>query len=294
MSEDLVNEQEAINSIYGEHTFERSEDLGSDEYFLVVPCHKTKLRLRVPSCYPEERPQILGIVTAGDKLQKGHGTTILAHAREALSRVSIHGTVCMFDLLQEMDVNNEETSLPDQSHGLTHLDVDPPAHVDSSTQLNEYRQGFDLSSTDPPPQWVISPTVTLKKSVFVARACPVTSPSQVKAALDNLVANDKRVVKATHNITAYRICKPSCLSTGAASTKVIYQDCDDDGETAAGGRLLHLLLSMNVWDVLVVVTRWYGGVQLGPDRFKLISQVAREAVVQGGWLKGGGRKSVEH
>ena len=293
MSEDLLNEQEAINSIYGEHTFERSGDRGSNDYFLVVPCHNIKLRLCVPFDYPEEKPQILGIVTAGDRLQKGHCTTILARAREALSRVFSHGAVCMFDLLQELDVENGESSLLDHINGLSHLDAESPAGVDNRTQLNENSQGFDELSTDPPPQWVISSTVTLKKSVFVARACPVTAPSQVKAALDNLVSKDKHVAKATHNITAYRICKPSCSTTGAASTKVIYQDCDDDGETAAGGRLLHLLLAMDVWDVLVVVTRWYGGVQLGPDRFKIISQVAREAVVEGGWLKGGGRKSVE-
>lgn len=44
---------------------------------------------------------------------------------------------------------------------------------------------------------------------------------------------------------------------------------------------------MNVWDVLVVVSRWYGGVKLGPDRFSIINNVAREAVVKGGWTKSG-------
>lgn len=43
---------------------------------------------------------------------------------------------------------------------------------------------------------------------------------------------------------------------------------------------------MEVWGVLVVVSRWYGGVKLGPDRFRCITGVAREAVVRGGW--GGG------
>jgi putative IMPACT (imprinted ancient) family translation regulator len=30
---------------------------------------------------------------------------------------------------------------------------------------------------------------------------------------------------------------------------------------------LHLMQLMDVWDVMVVVTRWYGGVHLGPDRY---------------------------
>jgi hypothetical protein len=63
-------------------------------------------------------------------------------------------------------------------------------------------------------------------------------------------------------------------------------DNDDDGESAAGGRLAHLLQILvgscfdhldvgnamqsiqDIEEVLVIVTRYYGGVQLGPDRFK--------------------------
>ena len=67
---------------------------------------------------------------------------------------------------------------------------------------------------------------------------------------------------------------PSAAGPAPAPT---YQDYDDDGESAAGGRLLHLLQLMDVWNVVVVVTRWYGGVHLGPDRFRLINAAAREA-----------------
>jgi putative IMPACT (imprinted ancient) family translation regulator len=37
-------------------------------------------------------------------------------------------------------------------------------------------------------------------------------------------------------------------------------------------------------NVLVVVTRFYGGIQLGPDRFKHINHVARKALEVGGFL----------
>jgi putative IMPACT (imprinted ancient) family translation regulator len=36
--------------------------------------------------------------------------------------------------------------------------------------------------------------------------------------------------------------------------------------------------------VLVVVTRWYGGTLLGPDRFKHINQAARDALELAGLL----------
>jgi putative IMPACT (imprinted ancient) family translation regulator len=37
----------------------------------------------------------------------------------------------------------------------------------------------------------------------------------------------------------------------------------------SGSRMLHLLDILNVENVMVVVSRWYGGIQLGPDRFKV-------------------------
>ena len=47
--------------------------------------------------------------------------------------------------------------------------------------------------------------------------------------------------------------------------------------------------------MLVVVSRWYGGTLLGPERFRIIGEVAREVLVEGGWGgekagKKGGRK----
>jgi len=39
----------------------------------------------------------------------------------------------------------------------------------------------------------------------------------------------------------------------------------------SGSRMLHLLDILNVENVMVVVSRWYGGIQLGPDRFKVSS-----------------------
>lgn len=61
-------------------------------------------------------------------------------------------------------------------------------------------------------------------------------------------------------------------------------DYDDDGETQAGARLKHLLEVLDLTGVLVVVTRWFGGIHLGPDRFKHINQAARDALEAGGFL----------
>ena len=152
-----------------------------------------------------------------------------------------------------------------------------------------------------------SDPVTEKKSVFVARVATVHSPTQARHYLDHLLASDKKVARATHNINAWRIRGGTASFNTSTNTndlidgnhtndrkpskEILYQDSDDDGETAAGTRLLHLLQLMDAWNVIVVVSRWYGGVQLGPDRFRIINAVAREAIVRAGAGAGIGKKS---
>ena len=104
--------------------------------------------------------------------------------------------------------------------------------------------------------------------------------------------SDRRIARAAHPIiNAWR-----CSVNGAMQS-----DNDDDGETAAGGRLAHLLQIMvcsfscspstethpvgkNLDHVLVIVTRYFGGIHLGPDRFKHINQAARNALEVAGFL----------
>lgn len=52
-------------------------------------------------------------------------------------------------------------------------------------------------------------------------------------------------------------------------------DNDDDGENGAGGKLAQLLDAMQAQGVLIAVSRWYGGIHLGSDRFRLINNCAR-------------------
>jgi putative IMPACT (imprinted ancient) family translation regulator len=49
--------------------------------------------------------------------------------------------------------------------------------------------------------------------------------------------------------------------------------------------LKHLLEILELENVLVVVSRWFGGTLLGPDRFKYINQAARDALELGGFLE---------
>ncbi|KAI8588696.1 ribosomal protein S5 domain 2-type protein [Geranomyces variabilis] len=115
-----------------------------------------------------------------------------------------------------------------------------------------------------------------RKSIFVAHAAPITSAADAALVVSALLTN-KRIRRATHNIVAWRV-----LDGG-----IVRQDCDDDGETAAGGRLLHMLDLAKADGVVVVVSRWYGGIHLGPARFKCINNCARKLLESEGYIAAG-------
>ncbi|XP_018329792.1 protein IMPACT-like [Agrilus planipennis] len=113
-----------------------------------------------------------------------------------------------------------------------------------------------------------------RKSVFQGHACSVYSEIEVNKFI-NFLKQNKKIAQATHNISAYRVKRDD----------IWYQDYDDDGETHAGQRLLHLLQIVDVTNVVVVVTRWYGGVHLGPKRFQHINNAARQVLQQANFIK---------
>ncbi len=162
------------------------------------------------------------------------------------------------------------------------MDATPMA--DSPERTSRRRNPLDLLPDN--LQIFTSSPITVSKSVFVGHACRVTDPLEVPLVVHRLLS-DKKNAKATHPVIhAYRISKSAAATAGST---VILADNDDDGETAAGGRLAHLLQILELEDVLVVVTRWYGGILLGPERFKLINQAARDALELGGFLGDEGR-----
>lgn len=66
---------------------------------------------------------------------------------------------------------------------------------------------------------------------------------------------------------------------------IVVQDFHDDGEGGAGIKVMHLLQDSNVRNVVVIVSRWYGGIMLGPARFMYITDAARGTLEQGGYLQ---------
>ncbi|KAI4626900.1 uncharacterized protein J4E87_004241 [Alternaria ethzedia] len=269
----IQDEVTSLNAIFDEGTLSA---LDEDQrlYSLRLPSLPSiTLRIEFPADYPDAPPSVLGTQSVGQDVPKGMGSQAVDVVREVLARIYQPGEACIYDLLEEAREALEQAEeqgdiqLHDQ-HQDEHLEEDKTFPIQSDPAI-------DLGSE---PPWIVAPAFTEKKSIFLARAAPVSSPAQARQYVAHLLATDKKAARATHNMTAWRIKGPNDTS---------YQDCDDDGETAAGSRMLHLMQLMDVWNVMVVVTRWYGGIHLGPDRFRIINTTAREALVLGGFAKEG-------
>lgn len=188
------------------------------------------------------------------------------------------------------DKLNRETAgelLREDALTRAHVLVEPNEPFASST-VDEKDRVLPLDTALPDDIKIVeAEPIVDRKSIFIGRACRISDPSQVPLVLDNLMS-ERHISRAAHPIiNAWR-----CQVGG-----VLYQDNDDDGETAAGSRLAHLLSILEINNVLVVVTRWFGGTHLGPDRFKHINHAARNALELGGFLEradgsgGGGRNA---
>jgi len=111
-----------------------------------------------------------------------------------------------------------------------------------------------------------SELVTDRKSRFKSFAAWVETPADARAFVQFIAQSERRVGDATHRMLAW-----SCAGTSGR---------DDDGETGAGDRVLFLFDRLKLGGVCVLTVRWYGGIQLGHDRFRIISDCALQALTR--------------
>ncbi|KAJ5451531.1 hypothetical protein N7491_000713 [Penicillium cf. griseofulvum] len=275
-NQDLVEEIEAVNAIYEPDTITVTRttpanattstlDLGPA---LSNNIHTTVVTLQIPeqhhlsfilgfeASYPDSRPAVLGTASTA---ARGEGKIAIDVLEDIVQRTWQAGAVCLFDVISEAVDIFPELSIGQDDVGDS---SQTPTADESTADAFEALSLRDAFGIDAPPEWILSDVVSEKKSVFVGRVARVTCLAQAQAFIDHLTATDRKVAAATHNISAWRI----------------RQRKDVDG---AGGETV----LMDVWNVVVVVTRWYGGIQLGPARFRLINDVGRDALVKGGFTK---------
>lgn len=94
--------------------------------------------------------------------------------------------------------------------------------------------------------------VTEKKSKFIANLFPIQSMEEAEELIRE---TKKKYYDARHNCIAYRVQKE----------EKIMEKASDDGEPSgtAGAPMLNILQKNDLINVLVIVTRYFGGVLLG-------------------------------
>uniref|UniRef100_A0A3B4VLS4 Impact RWD domain protein n=1 Tax=Seriola dumerili TaxID=41447 RepID=A0A3B4VLS4_SERDU len=274
-----IEEVEALSSIYGDEwcvideasrifCIKISNDLDEPK---LTAC----LQIILPPDYPSAAPPIYQINAAW---LRGPERAKLANSLEDLYVEHVGESILYLwvekirEFLVEKSQSSETGEVIEVTSGLT---LACQSYDGGSLVTGINHHGEEL-----PPIKHGNP-ITDRRSTFQPHLAPVVTPRQVKMVLEKLYEN-KKIASATHNIYAYRI---YCEDKHS-----FLQDCEDDGETAAGGRLLHLLQILDVRNVMVVVSRWYGGILLGPDRFKHINNCARNILVEEGYTA----SSVRH
>lgn len=98
----------------------------------------------------------------------------------------------------------------------------------------------------------IQTEIVVKKSKFICNLIKVENQEEAENVIKNI---KKKYYDARHNCIAYRVIEED---------KVI-EKSSDDGEPSgtAGGPMLNILQKNNLCNVVVIVTRYFGGILLG-------------------------------
>jgi len=107
---------------------------------------------------------------------------------------------------------------------------------------------------------VFDKIISDRGSKYSVSGGPCSSPEEARAFVKQL-CRKKKFAKATHNTWAYL--------EDATPVK------NDDGEAGAGMVIVRMLEREAVRNHIVVVTRWFGGKQLGGDRFRHVQDAVR-------------------
>lgn len=234
--EELAEEIKAIEAIFpGTVQF-----LTSEIYNFTVPNHEdVVVQVSFPIEYPEEAPSIIQVITKDNrKFPDNHYLEELVN--QLLNDLFNVGDVVIFELLGEVEQFFDSY---EQQHAEETLKMEKQLESLRIEEMKRKRQrAFDEKGPtltqqlpkveiDVTASWFQSEPVVDRGSTFIAYAKEIRSVQDAKDCFELLIT-DKKISRATHNMNAWRI---------QGENGVSFQDCDDDGENAAGLRMLHLI-----------------------------------------------------
>ncbi|KAK6591015.1 ximpact-like protein [Cryptosporidium xiaoi] len=257
-----------------------------------------EIKISVPFCYPhEESAYILSswyfdfhYLTSQNESSPSKNLTLAPKTFKKLKEIIEKGSerkdLILFELVKTLENSFDDVDLGEKNFQENEVTENDHEKSRNNVKLGDNFDGdkiFGITHGEP---------IVDRKSVFQAHVCKVFTTEDVEKVIKWLLSNTK-IARATHNMWAYRLCKDKKPSSGGSfpiGYDIISLDHDSDGETAAGSRLQHLLNIIDAKNIFVMVTRWYGGIQLGPDRFRHINNAARQTLEKAGLINDNSQK----
>ncbi|KAG5490649.1 hypothetical protein JKF63_00771 [Porcisia hertigi] len=230
-----------------------------DSVVVHLPFHFELQITLPPRGYPEESyPQLYLLSSPNSQMSSAFSAKVNRRMRDELSlgapmlALLIPLAQSVAEELKELKERTEEARRTGIKEGEDQLQLG-----------EEYRQEtrIDIWSGE---------VIVDRRSQFVAHMAPVHSTDEVGEVVRHLRSIKKIACAAHPTIYAYRFTDANGL---------LHQDSDDDGESGASIKMMFLLDQLQVDGYIVVVTRWWGGIQLGPDRFKHIMEVTKNILL---------------
>lgn len=299
-----IEEIEALSAIYGDdflvideanRIYEIRVSNENDSWWSAT------LQFLLPPQYPAKVPPVFEIYSAWMNEADMFEASDMLHtiSREHQGEIVLyHWVEALRTFIDEKFTDNSQNKVDEQSNVDQINETDKDENIPTGEEVTgaqedetlfEESKKSDYSKSevdtlkliksaklDEKPQIIHGEPFTDRKSTFQAHLAHVVTQDQVRQVLEELKEN-RKINNATHNVMAYRIFIDDRNS--------YLHDCDDDGEAMAGSRLLHLLQILNVKNIVVIVTRWYGGILLGPDRFKHYNNCARDIMKVAGLVE---------
>jgi uncharacterized protein (UPF0248 family) len=256
----------ALKSIYTEDEFKSvSETNNRFEAIVNLPNNRVlKLRINLPKDYPSKT--MPSIECTGKWLHQDQAAKLIKELKNLYDTRESEDEIIIFKWIEWLRENTESfLKLPsntDASNNNNNNDNEGSDSDNDQILLRTNEEAFF--------KYWKSEAVTDRKSKFIAHLAEVHSLEDVKLAVEELKLSSKKIAEATHNTFAYRI---------ERSDGSVDEGRDDDGEGGAGDKMLYVLQNLKAINCVVIVTRWFGGIELGPDRFKHISNQTKEVLL---------------
>lgn len=216
------------------------------------------LSISVPANYPDVLPQSATLSVSNMLASRA---SHLVQQMLELAKVS-SGSQCLFDYCHTMlDILHDELQIssPTVSSNFAQTPGSSRNSLSTCSQMANPSIDIDVLHCE---------SFSERKSVFQAHACTVFSERDVSTFMSEVRSSRKGSI-ATHTMLTYRF---------SDSNGRVFQGHDDDGEKGGGKCMHNILVSTGAMDIAVAVSRWYGGIKLGPARFRIIARLTREAI----------------